>query len=69
MSVVKGVAQTRLAREEGWEDWQGVFDEVSTVAASERQARESEVRALWSSLVGRSWNEGQEGDHVSVELE
>ena len=69
MSVIKGVAQTRMTREEGWEDWEGAFAETSAVEGSDRTSSETEVRALWSSLVGRSWNDGQEGEQVSVELE
>jgi len=69
ISVIKGVAQTRMTREEGWEDWEGAFAETSAVEGSDRTPSETEVRALWSSLVGRSWNDGQEGEQVSVELE
>jgi hypothetical protein len=69
MSVVKGVAQARLAREEGWEDWEGSFDETATVEALDREGMETEMRGLWSSAVGRSWADGSAGEAVSVELE
>jgi hypothetical protein len=69
MSVLNGVAQTRSSREEGWENWRGAFEEVATLEKIERSATESEVRALWSSLVGRSWKDGIEGEQVAVELE
>jgi len=68
MSVVKGVAQARLDREEGWEGWEGAFAETTTVEG-ERDAMEIEMRGLWSSAVGRSWEDGPAGEHVSVELE
>ena len=68
MSVVKGVAQARLDREEGWEGWEGAFAETTTVQ-SERQVMETELRGLWSSAAGRSWEDGPTGEHVSVELE
>jgi hypothetical protein len=69
MSVVKGVAQTRLDREEGWEDWDGAFAETASVEELERQALEAELRGLWSSSLGRSWQDGPVGEQVSVELE
>jgi len=68
MSVVKGVAQARLDREEGWEGWEGAFADTVTVEG-EREAMETELRGLWSSAVGRSWDDGPAGEHVSVELE
>jgi hypothetical protein len=68
MSVVKGVAQARLEREEGWEGWEGAFAETMAVEG-EREAIETELRGLWSSAVGRPWEDGPAGEHVSVELE
>jgi hypothetical protein len=69
MSVLNGVAQTRSSREEGWENWRGAFEEMATLEKTEWSATESEIRALWSSLVGRPWKDGYEGERVSVELE
>jgi hypothetical protein len=69
MSVVKGVAQVRLDREEGWEDWDGAFAETVYVEGLERQGLETELRGLWSASLGRSWQDGPVGEQVSVELE
>lgn len=68
-SVIRGVAQPRLSREEGWEDWEGLFETVDSLTAKAREHNESEARALWSSRVGRSWKDGDAGETVDVELE
>lgn len=69
MSVVKGVAQVRYDREEGWEGWEQAFADVATAQSLEKDVMETELRGLWSSAVGRSWEDGSAGEHVSVELE
>lgn len=69
MSVVKGVAQVRSDREEGWESWDGAFAETAVVEGLERPALETELRGLWSSSLGRPWEDGPVGEQVSVELE
>jgi hypothetical protein len=69
ISVIRGIAQPRLTREEGWEGWEGLFDDAGFWAGKAREGIESEVKALWSSRIGRNWREGDVGETVDVELE
>lgn len=68
-SVIKGVAQTRMGREEGWEEWEQAFTMAESIIARGRSALEDEIRARWSDSVGRPWSDDKRGNEVPVELE
>lgn len=69
ISIIRGIAQPRSTREEGWEGWEGLFDDIQSLTPTTREERESQIKSLWSSRIGRPWREGDEGEDVAVELE
>ena len=69
MSVIRGVAQTRMSREEGWEEWERAFDSVDAVLVEEREALEKSMKGMWASATGRAWSAEVAGNQVTVDLE
>lgn len=69
MTVVRGVAQTRMTREEGWEEWERAFDGVEAILVEDRAALEGSAKGIWASTTGRAWSDEAAGNRVSVELE
>lgn len=69
MSVIRGVAQIRMNREEGWEEWERAFDSSEAVLTEDRSQTEGQMKAAWAGIVGTAWSEGAAGNGVTVDLE
>ncbi|ORY28318.1 hypothetical protein BCR39DRAFT_535499 [Naematelia encephala] len=68
MSVVRTFSEARQGSLEGWEaafenDAEDIWNKLG------RAGIEAEVRELWMNNVGRIWNEGEDGEVVTVELD
>ncbi|WVQ71852.1 hypothetical protein IAR50_001394 [Cryptococcus sp. DSM 104548] len=76
ISVIRAFAHIRMAREEGWEEWDvacsGISAEEMTVGYSDpaqREDIEGNIRHTFSSLVGRDWADRYSGQVIETEIE
>lgn len=70
MTVVRGVAQTRMSREEGWEEWERAFDSAEAILVEDRVGSERIMKGIWASASGRAWSdEPARNQEVTVDLE
>lgn len=68
-SVIRGVAEPRAASEEGWEGWEGVFENIVVDVSASRSEVEHEIKGLLTGRLGRPWMDNESGNRITVELE
>ncbi|EIW70059.1 hypothetical protein TREMEDRAFT_29901 [Tremella mesenterica DSM 1558] len=74
MSVIRGFASHHQSRQEGWDNWEGVFlgeseSGLKGVWERGREVIQKEIKDLWAGHMGKTMSDDPEGNIISIEYD